>query len=597
MKIICNLYLIIIKLFFFCNIKSTTLDFHRIIKTENLYQVTPFISRNHTTEIANMNLPLLFEFPSVIYSFPDDRQKLSFHDKNLITNVHSLQESLIIFYTSDLDEIRPFIDFLLPKLSVRQRPKCLVILYMSNSFDDKNAIDVIDALKYAWKKKFLDFSVMVMTNFKENPIYYLNPFNDIIYKKDLKERNIEVFPDKFRNRCNRYPFRTPDIDNSYNLITHTRKQSQKVKIKFDSSFAVSFTAEILNLNVVTINYTIESSGSTNFLEEWNLDVDPEGAFGGDYSTSFLVPTDESPKKVVAFVPIIPTSKIDVFLKFLCNFAIILLITFTFLLAYNRFKTAVGHIRVFDIIKVLLGQSIKTAPQKIAHKIIVLTVITTSFIMMNKVLSDVLSIMFEKRELPFETYKDLHDSGLQTYTNQAFLTQPRFLEIIDDPYLLKVLNRTIVVDEMPECLSTLKNWKNVSCIMIPHEPDLVITRFQSSDGSPTMKIACPPVYTIDLTHYWFSDGSPYAIKFTRLMQRIKETQSMHWPALVHENPRILSIEAVDVISKMCDRIKSEYLLVILSIGFGMSVISFIIELVTSSLLVALGSLPNYVRKLF
>lgn len=120
---------------------------------------------------------LLKECPNKIYSFGENNQKLYDNtSKNALANMLALQESLVIFYTRDFDKIKFFIDFLIPQLSARDRPKCLII-YTS---DDFNEIDIIKYLKYAWKRQFLDFSVVIDLFFL---IYYYNPFNDALYRK------------------------------------------------------------------------------------------------------------------------------------------------------------------------------------------------------------------------------------------------------------------------------------------------------------------------------------------------------------------------------------------------------------------------------
>lgn len=95
------------------------------------------------------------------------------------------------------------------------------------------------------------------------------------------------------------------------------------------------------------------------------------------------------------------------------------IIFTFLYTYNYFKTAVRQITIFDIVLSLLGQSTEREPLKLVHKIVVLTAMAVSFIMMNDILTDILSILVEKEELPFESYEDLYNSGLKIYTSANF----------------------------------------------------------------------------------------------------------------------------------------------------------------------------------
>lgn len=116
---------------------------------------------------------------------------------NELKNIFALQESLIVFQTNDLNEFRSFIDFLIKQLSVRQRPRCLIV--HSGELQIRAEIRMTDILKYAWDKKFLNVSVLMTDQtdktIESSLIYYFNPFNDIVYHSKLNKRN-EIFPDK-----------------------------------------------------------------------------------------------------------------------------------------------------------------------------------------------------------------------------------------------------------------------------------------------------------------------------------------------------------------------------------------------------------------
>lgn len=257
---------------------SQPLYLDEFLKTKNFYQATSFISDNFT---GSSNF--LKYFPNKMYTFgvSNQQQLCDNTSVNALKNLYSLQESLVIFYTSDLNEIQSFIDFLVPQLSVRQRPKCL-IMYSSENFYEKNEIDSIDALKYAWKKKFLDFTVLVLTNLGDGKvelfslIYYYNPFDDIVYKEDLENKNLEVFPDKLKYGCYGYPFFIPEW-NYINNVTQVRKPGKSVEIIEGYLFHLNFIARSLDLSVQKITLTDHKDYShsrlkVNFLEEFNLDV-------------------------------------------------------------------------------------------------------------------------------------------------------------------------------------------------------------------------------------------------------------------------------------------------------------------------------------
>lgn len=156
MKIINNSCLLIFKLSCVCITECFPIGLDETIQPESLYQVSLFISDSFRNKTSDQKIPLFQKYPNKVYSF-GQKSHQQFCD-NALKNLYSLQESLIVFYTVNSSEIEFFIDYLIPNLSVRQRPKCLIVYSSKNSINDE--IVIIDALKYAWAKKFLDFSII-----------------------------------------------------------------------------------------------------------------------------------------------------------------------------------------------------------------------------------------------------------------------------------------------------------------------------------------------------------------------------------------------------------------------------------------------------
>lgn len=553
---------IMLNWFYIIKCNSVSFQLKKVIKVINFYQVTSFLSDNFTNN-SNSNVYSTSEFPSVTYSF---NQVTHFNSKN----VYALQESLVIFRTNDTYEIEIFIDFLMPQLSVGKRPKCLIVCSSSNiKF-------LIKSLKYAWKNKFIDFSIIVEDHENNTAsLFYYNPYSDTVYREELQDANIEIFPNKLKN-INGYPFYTPQNTRPSQFAQFKRPKRKLETVVQDYAF-INFIARILNLNVVAKNVTFQIPVAPDFLKKWNLDIYPVQMYGRNYSTYNLVSIDNLPVDTVAFVPIIATSRVGIFLKFLFNVIVISAFISIFLVMYNYFQNSVGYIRVFDIVLLLFGQSIRFEPTKMTPMVIVIMVILTSFILMNDIFFDITSILYEKGEVAFESFEDLYFSGLQTFTSTGYFNHPLFLNLIrDDPYLLKVLNRTQVMD-IYECLHMLKDWKNVSCIEAYNNPNDVVSFYLGPDQSQAMKIAEPPVEPGMMFFYWFADASPYATKFLETMRRIKETSLMHWPALVYRENR-KTVEIPEINPSLGDEIKLEHLLVILSIGYLISVFAFVVEFV-------------------
>lgn len=112
-----------------------------------------------------------------------------------------------------------------------------------------------------------------------------------------------------------------------------------------------------------------------------------------YLKHYLIPVlTRDPYNVVAFVPILPASRVDIFFKIMYNDIILFGIILIFLHAVYYFQSASGgKIKLYEFVRLFLAQSIAHKPQTAVHKIIILTIVATSVKIMNDVLSDIISI--------------------------------------------------------------------------------------------------------------------------------------------------------------------------------------------------------------
>lgn len=571
--------------FFYCQATALPVDIQKSVKAEKFYQITTFISEN-IEKISGVQVFL--ETPNKIYSYDkNNQQQQQLYDSSSVSSlemIYSLQESLVIFHTNNLNETKSFIDYLIPQLSIRQRPKLLTVCLKNSVLEDE--IDTINILKYAWKKNFLDFSIIITNTKGENATklfttaYHYSPFNGTIVKRKL-HKGIDLFPDKLRNAYG-YPLNIATINIPYKT-THIQRPYRKVKIFPRDLFNINFTARVLNLTtVLKKNENVSKPIFNDYLKKNNLDMTARWMFNRNYLTYFLIPAvDQRSIEWLAFVPIFSASRMDIFVKLLCNVLIIFGFIFSFLYLLHRFQTAAGgSIIIFDYVKLILAQSIGQEPRKAVLRIIMTTVIAASVIIMNDILSDLISIQFGKREMPFDTYEDLYNSQLQTITADPYL---QHLENIDDEYLQKIINRTLYESNPELCVFTLRDWKNVSCIYSPFDVEGEISDYPNPDGSPAMKVAQPPIDVRESCFfYWFADASPYAAKFHKTMQRVKETSLMHLPALTEKNSSIILYpNNINVTVVFDDQDNTEQLLTVSCFGVLTSVIVFVIELIMTA----------------
>lgn len=203
--------------------------------------------------------------------------------------------------------------------------------------------------------------------------------------------------------------------------------------------------------------------------------------------------------------------------------------------------------------------------------------------MTEQLSGVISMFYEKREKPFETYEDLYESQLKIVTHITWLKNPEVLDEIKDPTLWNILNTTIYVDAKEDDWSGIYSDRSyITKIPDFHHKIMFGQRIKELRTPKYFKLpfkaAQPPILSPGFSFYWFSDGSPYALKFLKAMRRIKETRLMQWPFLTVESQEIIEIDDGEYIYpvEINDMIKLEQLLTILSFGFSISIIAFIVE---------------------
>lgn len=555
---------------------------------KSFYQITTFTSDNFI-EISGLKKSPFHGYPVLQYSFNESHQNLLFPRKNLFKHYYSLQESLIIYRTSNLNQTEAFINFLGPHLTVRQRPKCLID-YSSNVNEEQDREEIIDALKYAWKNKFLDITIMV-TNLEKPQdgqsvlTYQYNPFNDIVYKKESAEEIEKIFPHKLLDGFG-YSFYNSDFDNKKVFTTeHVRRPNGKVKVSIDLSYTIDFTARVLNFKNVFKKLPMKDRHSdSDYLYTWQTSFSADFFKKRIYLYEFLIRSVyDSPQHIFAIVPIIRTSKMEISFRALPYVVIISGIISILLYALDCSRISAGKFRMFDLVRIILGQSISHEPQKTVNRIILLTITVATVKIMNDFLLDIISNLIKQEEMPFETYKDLCDSSLKTYTD---VFRFKGLKTTDNPDLLQIVDLTELRSYgIHNCFDTLTKWKNVSCIISSTDPEKELSQLDTSDLSPTMKIAQPPLVEGMRKFFCFGYYSPYALKFLKIMQRIEEANLLRWETLGYENPKVSPHPRVfDVKEPKRSTnvgVKLEQLLMILSFGFAASIIVFIIEMISKN----------------
>lgn len=541
--------------------------YQNIVESINPYRVMIFKSENF-----NASIPALSQFPNVILPF--DKNEAVQSPIRIKQYKKEIQRGslLILLHSSDVNDVRSFIDFFVTMSPVKKRPKCLVHL-SSDDLIFKNSIKRL--LKYAWEKKFLDFSIVTMLNEKNATLKVLNfnPFFDTFDEYSF-DKGVNVFPDKLKD-VNRYPILLPNSRESEPLL-HLKLKNGKVLIVHEGIYFAHFILQMMNFEMKFKKVSTE-------IEEGRF-FELESDFWPSYHSSFyirtgnIVPAEDKFIALVAVVPIIPAAPIKISWILISKILIISLIVIVFIHVIRYIKLTKEFKEGFSMITTMLGQPVKRDPKKAIGRIIFLTLVMMYVLIINiSFQSDVIDMNFGEKYKSFDTYQSWYDSNFEVITD-FYETQAIIKGFHKDTDLKKLLTRVKFVESTDKCIDDLFREKNFICITFYNKAFVSTKYYRDSKGLPVMKIASDYVYTT-APFYLFSDGSPYTERFHELQRRVREA-GLTYGFLIRNENRIPLPEPIE--SKTEEKYILKQLLIILFFGFIVSTASFFIELSMSKI---------------
>lgn len=273
MEIFHKFVIVLIKISYIYTGNTCSIDLSKIMKMKEFFLITLFISNTFTDKITHPS----GQSPIVKYSFYNNRRTIyNLYSEEIFKSVYATQESLVIFYIKYFHEMMPFIDFLKTQLTVKKISKCLIV-YSSNNFKLHDEIYMIYVLKFAWRRKFLDFTILVTNPIEKTSavdklpfIYYYNPFDGVVHWKNPEAKDIDIFSDKLKN-VHGHPFLIPKHDDPLKVM-HVRCPNRELKVSTNRDFSIEFTLRILNFTTENVNAPQETIISKDYMEKWNVDV-------------------------------------------------------------------------------------------------------------------------------------------------------------------------------------------------------------------------------------------------------------------------------------------------------------------------------------
>lgn len=476
---------------------------------------------------------------------------------------------MVTLFTNDLNDPKLLIDLIVHLIPFKTRPKCLIVFSNQNTSLKK---EINNVLKYAWLNKILDFTIIKEDDDHEIlRIYNYNPFNETFNDKEFKNE-VKIFPNKFKDVKNY----TMKIGFGENMNQYYIDPPGFLLALHQHQFLIRFVIEAMNFNLKFLE--VEQEDKSEYIHEQKRHVwfeKTEANLIGD----LVVVTDslinlvvshwgKECRAVVAVVPRLYKSKIKVPLGIFVVALVIPGIIFFFIKAMQVLKITNDFNGIFDIIHILMGQTVENFPRKIPGRIIFMTIVIFFVYTSNEFYSGILEISLGQEEIQFKSFEDLDKSELILKTPIKDLNY--IYSKATSPVLKSLEKKTSTVEN---CVEELKKTKNHICIEWEYDTIFLLSESSHSDDSAYMKIVDPPIFCDDL-FFRFEYASAFMKRFAEINQMIVESGIMK---MEFRKNKLGWGHQVEVEKSIKEEKKIlNPLLTILVSGYTLSTVMFIIE---------------------
>ena len=468
---------------------------------------------------------------------------------------------VILHISNDMKQAEQFLTNLRYLNDLDPRPKVLLIYFHNNLW--VNSFESIT--KYAWTLKYLDFTVIAVNINKRcpDPITYLfDPFRNISYNSRFEEN---LFPDKLMNgngyRLSAIRSDIITMDKSGNLNSERIYSHAMIS-------ALSISLKKLNLSLAFSDLNYKAAIKKGVESNIYLKIKANGRM--DFKRIYLYLTGDC-EKYIAVVPILNES------TKLSNFYSILVYISTFSIIIGLapcakifFKNNNQFWNLFNILQQLMGVPTQVPPHNVGEKIFMLCFSIIGFSYSSSFYSSIVDMTLIRDVTPFDSFEKILNSRLEIYTDFPSLL-PIFNYSIDAS-VKKIANTILLPDKRKgKCLKQLRLGRKIICI--DSETNIKSYFRRHPECHAIMKITKPILCCLHL-RYKFEMGSPYIMKLQILFDKIAESgiPKYHTIAKFQDRP-VYNNQEEEI------HIISTILLIILAVGYFLSFLTFLIEIIT------------------
>lgn len=543
------------------------------LKDMDSYQVTTFISESLTKNLTHQEISSIQEFPSNLYrlrSINDENNTLLPNETNVVDS------SLMILYTDELNDTKILIDLVVWLIPLNPRPKCL-ILSSDQTSDSTNKTEEI--LRYAWKNKMLDVTIVEVNADKSvSKVLNYNPFFKSFNEGEFKS-NLKVFPNKLTN-LNNHTIKLAPLFASGDILDHwpNRSMPRYIIPVAREEYLTKFILKQMNSYPKVVKGTdIQNFSNQDYIFDWkgkhiwfeNTDV---VVFGYRYVAAdslhkaLMSSAENDGRCVLILVPRLYRSHFNVPYKILLIIITMSGVTFSLAYAIKFLKITKDFHGVFDVVCILLGQSLTNLPQKITSRMIYMTIIVFYVYISNKFYDGILELQLGQEEIEFTSFEDLDESGLPVGGDfeSWYLYDSAY-----SPALLSLKKKTT---KMPNCFEKLKETKKFICFVRKSFLDYILTVEEKENLQSFAKILEFPFFTDD-DFFRFEYASPYINMFAKINRWILESGIMEIEYLKNH----ISLDNKVTVKPLDDGIKIlNPLILILTSGYAIAILCFVAE---------------------
>jgi hypothetical protein len=541
------------------------------ITNYDYYQIAIFLNRANNNVSNNYDLleKISRNNPTIVI----DMSKLQLQSADIYKSRHYIFKRkstllIIIQRTFNSDDVLRTLDFYIELLLKGMRPRCLIVI--SDRVSSKILIE--NNLYYAWKRKFLDVTV-INVNIEEDKvnaeILNYNPFSET-YNYEQYTSKTDIFPDKLRD-LKRYDLRVPFINSEPDMFV---ERTINNVIEYDGSgfSIIKYVGYALNfhINVDTGFGSFVSAFNQLKNSNFNLMCFPL------FITESLINEKLEIGKIHSFetyrAMIIPRTTLSMSVSFITflPFALSVLVIFLGTYALN---IARKHLRVFDILRLIFGQPALTPPKKVPERIVFITIAILSIIFLPTIIAKITGVIVSQQPPPIDSFKDAVNAKLQPYAFHGLL---ELLSNDDDKYASLITSNIILYNDTDFCLRLLlTSTEHTMCFTPETQAKMYANKYRKPDGSPMIKLTDLRV-SLMAEALIYEEGSPFVEKFDQVVQLMVESGVwLLW------GPKYLNLQSMDregntsVDNK--DHVVSVQLLLMYISGCLFAFCTFIVEL--------------------